>query len=151
MQHVVDLVRELVHTYDTCNPIDIARCKGIQIEYDIYEETKGYFVKVIKYKYIVVNQRLNEFLALFVIAHELCHALIHHENNHVMKYEKGIYHTESHDTFISNDMYEREANFFAILLLHSYLRAYENDLPQELIQIISIYPNINELLKAHAI
>lgn len=139
MKHVIDLVRELVHKHGTSNPMDLAKYEDVHIEFDSYEETKGYFIKIGNIKYIVINQLLNEFLMLFVIAHELGHALMHHNNFCVMKYEKGVYLTQSHNTFISNCIYEKEANLFAIYLLKDYFEAYRADLPNELIEIIDSY------------
>ena len=53
MEYVINLVRELVTKHGTCDPIKIAKLENIKIEYDFYEETKGYFVKILEYKYIV--------------------------------------------------------------------------------------------------
>ncbi|MDA3731623.1 ImmA/IrrE family metallo-endopeptidase [Niameybacter massiliensis] len=144
MKYIRELVRELVHKHGTSNPMDLAKFENIHVEFDFYEETKGYFIKIDEIKYIVINQLLNEFLMLFVIAHELGHALMHSNNTYIMKYEKGIYHTDSHETFITNNIYEREANYFAVLLLRSYFQAYENSLPSELLEILNAYSNIKE-------
>ena len=45
MEYVINLVRELVTKHGTCDPIKIAKLENIKIEYDFYEETKGYFIK----------------------------------------------------------------------------------------------------------
>lgn len=139
MEYVINLVRELVTKHGTCDPVKIAKLENIKIEYDFYEETKGYFIKILEYKYIVINQQLNYFLALFVIAHELAHALMHSDNFLVMKYEKGVYHSTSHDVFISNCIYEKEANLFAIQLLKNYFKEYQASLPEELKDILTKY------------
>lgn len=114
---IKNIVSNLVKLHATRDPLIIAKGEGISIEYDDYDDTKGYFIKINNSKIIVVNQNLDDFMMLFVVAHELGHALLHHRNANILKFDKGMAFIHDNDLFRTNCKYEYEANLFAIELL----------------------------------
>lgn len=104
------LIEELTTTFMTRNPFEIAACLGIEIIYAPLGEVNGFYNTALGEKYIHVNQDLSENGTIFTIAHELGHALLHHNLNSA--------HLKQ-NTFFSTNKYEVEANKFAINLLIS--------------------------------
>lgn len=144
MKHTKEKALALIKKHGTSDPIKLAKLEGVEVRNKYHEETKGYFIEIFGYKYIVLNQTLNEFIYRFVAGHELYHALFHSENNKVIQFEKGISLTANHDLFQENTIYEREANFFSYYLSESFFKCYEQELPHELIEYIQ--SNIFQIL-----
>lgn len=67
----------LIKKYSTTNPYKIAKQMGIYVVYLNLKETKGFYKKILKRKYIFINENLNEFERKLVCAHELGHAILH--------------------------------------------------------------------------
>ena len=57
---------------------------GIEIKYVYYKDVKGFFSRVLKRKYIVINEKLDEYSQLVVLCHELGHALYHSSKNKLL-------------------------------------------------------------------
>ncbi|WP_053983847.1 ImmA/IrrE family metallo-endopeptidase [Niameybacter massiliensis] len=113
-------VKNLVQKYGTRSPEKIAKELKIHVKYLPYATTKGYFIKILRNKFIIVNSNLDETAQQIVLAHELGHALLHSNKTDFLKYEKGVLLTQDEDLFNSNCMYENQANKFAAeLLLHN--------------------------------
>lgn len=102
-------VRELVSEHETRDPKRIADDLGIDVLYKSYSRrTKGYFINILGYPFIVVNDTLNEGERRIVLAHELGHAVLHAN--------KDIYFIREHTLFPIGP-FEEEANLFAAELL----------------------------------
>lgn len=134
---IKNIVNRLVTLHATRNPLTIAKGEGINIEYDDYNETKGYFLKINNAKVIVINQNLDEFMMIFVAAHELGHAILHHRNADILKFDKNICFIRDDNLFKTNCKYEYEANLFAIELLKYYFS--DKIIPFELVSYIKKY------------
>lgn len=102
-------VKHLKQKYGTGNPEKLSKELHIEIirkEYSTY--TKGYFIKTLKNKFIVVNSNLDKYSQSIVLAHELGHALLHSSQD--------IYFIRE-QTLFPVGKYEVEANKFAAELL----------------------------------
>lgn len=98
----------LIRKYDTNDPFEIADHKGIVILYEDLESIYGYYNYYKRIKMIHINNNLDEKLQRFTCAHELGHAILHHDTNTTFLKSK---------TFFSTSKIEREANTFAVELL----------------------------------
>lgn len=102
-------VKNLIRKYGTINPLKIAKETGIQVIYwSFTDQAKGYSVKMLRNKFIVINSLLDDVSREVVAAHELGHAILH----------------SSCDTYCLREYtlfpigpYERQANIFAAELL----------------------------------
>jgi len=102
-------VKHLVREHETRNPQRIAEYLGIHVVYKSYSlYTKGYFIKTLRNKFIVVNNKLEEDERRIVLAHELGHAVLHSA--------KPISFIREY-TLFPVGAYEEEANIFAAELL----------------------------------
>ena len=98
----------LIRRFNTNNPFTIADHLNIIILYSDLKNTLGFFNKYKRSKFIHLNSRIPENLETFVCAHELGHAICHHDiNTPFLK----------RHTLFSTDKIEREANKFAVELL----------------------------------
>lgn len=102
-------VKHLIKEHKTRDPQKIADCLGIHVVYKSYSPyTKGYFIKTLRNKFIIVNDELDENEKKIVLAHELGHAILHAD--------KPISFIREY-TFFPIGTYEEEANIFAAELL----------------------------------
>lgn len=101
-------VKNLIEKYNTSNSYVLCERLGIEIKYVYYKDVKGFFSRVLKRKYIVINEKLDEYSQLVVLCHELEHALYHSSKNKLlMKINFFNYSLEL----------ENEANEFAAELM----------------------------------
>lgn len=70
-------VMNLIEKYNTSNPYVIAKKLGIYIMYGDLGKTKGFYKKILRKKYIFINNNLNDFEKKLVCAHELGYAILH--------------------------------------------------------------------------
>lgn len=104
-------VQNLVKKYRTRNPYELASCLNIHvISRPMHDSVHGFFDRVLKQKFIVINSKLPEHLQRQTCAHEIGHALLHKG--------WGYYFMVEH-TFFAPGRFEREANEFAWLLLYN--------------------------------
>jgi len=100
------------HIKEKCGtriPEKIAREFDIEVVKKPYTtNTKGFFIKILRNKYITVNSNLAMPCQSIVLAHELGHALLHSSQD--------IYFIREY-TFFPIGRYEIEANKFAAELL----------------------------------
>jgi len=102
-------VKHLVQKYGTRNPERLANYLGIHVFYKEYSlKTKGYFIKTLRNKFIIVNSALDEDSQRIVLAHELGHAILHSS--------EPVYFIREY-TLFPIGTYEYEANKFAAELL----------------------------------
>ncbi|SDF04003.1 protein of unknown function [Thermoanaerobacter thermohydrosulfuricus] len=102
-------VKHLIKEHETRDPQKIAEYLGINVVFKTYSvNTKGFFVKTLRNKFIVVNNRLGEDERKIVLAHELGHAVLH---------SSAPIHFIREYTLFPVGAYEEEANIFAAELL----------------------------------
>ncbi|MFA2692930.1 ImmA/IrrE family metallo-endopeptidase [Bacillus mycoides] len=94
--------------YETINPFEIARRKNIIVLFENLGETLGFYNTYKRFKFIHINNQIDEITQRFVCAHELGHALLHPKANTPFL---------RNQTFFSVDRLEIEANTFAVELL----------------------------------
>ena len=105
-------VGNLILKYDTANPYQLAKC----LKFDIYEldlppAIRGFLVRPLRRKCIVLNVALSELQKNIVLCHELGHARLHSGYGYYLSINKPYYIPCRR---------ENEANEFAIRLL-SYI------------------------------
>jgi hypothetical protein len=101
-------VKNLVEKYNTSNPYILCEKLNIEIRYFYYEGIKGFFRRILKRKYIVINEKLDEYSKLVVLCHELGHAIYHSSKNKLLM---------KINFFNYNSELENEANEFAAELM----------------------------------
>ncbi|EOW9529611.1 ImmA/IrrE family metallo-endopeptidase [Bacillus cytotoxicus] len=105
---IKEFVLYITKKYETTNPFEIARQKEIIVLYDDLGNTLGFYNTYKRFKFIHINNQIDEITQRFVCAHELGHALLHPKSNTPFLRKK---------TFYSVDRLEIEANTFAVELL----------------------------------
>lgn len=102
-------VKHLVKKYGTRCPLRLSKYLDINVIHKKYQpHTKGYYIKILRNKYIVVNSILDECSQTIVLAHELGHAVLHSSEPICFIREYTLFPT---------GRYEIEANKFAAELL----------------------------------
>jgi len=99
---------KIVKKHGTTNPFEIAKRKDIIVLFEDLGNTLGFYNTYKRFKFIHINNRIDETTQRFVCAHELGHALLHPKANTPFLRNK---------TFFSVDRLEIEANTFAVELL----------------------------------
>ena len=108
-EYIQKLVRELIQTYQTRDPAQIAKELHISIKYADIGSLKGLYTSILGEKFIIINQALSEEQQRLVLAHELGHDRLHrHFIDNVLQ-ETLLYDMTSQP--------EHEANLFASELL----------------------------------
>ncbi|MDA2120072.1 ImmA/IrrE family metallo-endopeptidase [Bacillus cereus] len=116
---IKEYVLNIVAKYQTIDPFEIARQKNIIVLFEDLGNTLGFYNTYKRFKFIHINNQINETTQRFVCAHELGHALLHPKANTPFL---------RNQTFFSVDRLEIEANTFAVelLLTDEMIFAYEN-------------------------
>ena len=128
-------VKNLVEKYNTSNPYILCEKLNIEIRYFYYEDIKGFFRKVLRRKYIIINEKLDEYSQLVVLCHELGHAIYHSSKNKLlMKINFLNYVPEL----------EKEANEFAIELMK-----YQNEVSFEVARDCDLGLQLLEEMKTY--
>lgn len=105
-------VKNLVSTYNTRDPLRIAKLKGIDVEFYDLGEIKGCYKKILGNKFIGINDTMDEFSTLITLAHELGHDVLLHST-------KQIQLMKDYVLLPKDNIIEIQANkFVAELLLH---------------------------------
>lgn len=106
--HIDKLISKLINTHGTNDPFKIARYLDIEVIDWPLNEVMGLYSKLIRQKFIFLNEDLALYERKFVCAHELGHALLHPDSNtpKLTRY-----------SFRSELKVEREANYFGTNLL----------------------------------
>ncbi|MCX2825296.1 ImmA/IrrE family metallo-endopeptidase [Bacillus pseudomycoides] len=105
---IKEYVLNIAKKYGTTNPFEIARQKNIYVLYEDLGNTLGFYNTYKRFKFIHINNQIEETTQRFVCAHELGHALLHPKANTPFL---------RNQTFFSVDRLEIEANTFAVELL----------------------------------
>ena len=128
-------VKNLVEKYNTSNPYILCEKLNIEIRYFYYEDIKGFFKKVLRRKYIIINEKLDEYSQLVVLCHELGHAIYHSSKNKLlMKINFLNYVPEL----------EKEANEFAAELMK-----YQNEVSFEVARDCDLGLQVLEEMKRY--
>ncbi|WP_249711502.1 ImmA/IrrE family metallo-endopeptidase [Bacillus cereus] len=116
---IKEYVLNIVAKYQTIDPFEIARQKNITVLYADLGNTLGFYNTYKRFKFIHINNQIDETIQRFVCAHELGHAVLHPKANTPFLRNK---------TFFSVDRLEIEANTFAVelLLTDEMISAYED-------------------------
>lgn len=112
-------VRNLIEKYNTRNPYKLCEKLDITIKYTDLGDIKGYFKKVLRNKYIVINENLDEYSKKIVLCHELGHALMHSSKKILLMKENFYRYTPE---------LENEANQFAAEILANQYEVISYDL-----------------------
>lgn len=108
--NVKDVVKNTIKKCGTSNPYHIADFLGLHINRCELGEIRGYYYKSYRIKHIVLNWNLSKEDELFVLSHEIGHAIMHPDANTPFLKE---------NTYLSVKKLEIEANKFAMELLVS--------------------------------
>ncbi len=105
---IKECVLKIVKKHGTTNPFEIAKRKNIIVLFEDLGNTLGFYNTYKRFKFIHINNQINETIQRFVCAHELGHAVLHPKANTPFL---------RNQTFFSVDRLEIEANTFAVELL----------------------------------
>ena len=108
MNWIMERLEREIKKAKTNNPFEIAKHKNIIIRYFPLGNTLGFYMKNVRQQVITINCDIDEYLMMFVCAHELGHAILHPNESTPFLHK---------NTFFSKDKIEREANEFAVNLL----------------------------------
>ncbi len=111
---------------------------NINIFYMELGEIKGYYKKVLKNKYIVINDNLDDYSKKIVLCHEMGHAILH--------CNKKINFLKNNFLYYSNEL-ENEANEFAAELLSRQYEILNDELIKECRLGITFLEEIKKLLE----
>lgn len=117
-KEILKLINDLHFEFGTKNPLRLCKSLGIDIV-SANIEMKGLYTEVFSSKLIIIQNLLEDFAKLFVIGHELFHALEH-------DCEQIRFFREC--TSFKTNIYEEEANFFATQLLGDYIPCYQDEI-----------------------
>ncbi|AJQ60527.1 putative immunity region protein 2 [Bacillus thuringiensis serovar morrisoni str. 4AA1] len=105
---IKEYILKIVKKHGTTNPFEIAKRKNIIVLFEDLGNTLGFYNTYKRFKFIHINNKIDEFTQRFVCAHELGHAVLHPKANTPFL---------RNQTFFSVDRLEIEANTFAVELL----------------------------------
>lgn len=105
---IKDYVINIAQEHETTDPFKIARQKDIIVLFENLGNTLGFYSTYKRFKFIHINNEIDEITQRFVCAHELGHAVLHPKSNTPFL---------RNQTFFSVDRLEVEANTFAVELL----------------------------------
>lgn len=128
-------VKNLIEKYNTSNPYLLCKKLNIEIKYSCFKDIKGFFRRILRRKYIVINENLDEYSRLVVLCHELGHALYHSSKNTLLMKNNFLCYTPE---------LENEANEFGAELMKyqeevSYETARDCDLGLQLLEEMKKY------------
>jgi Zn-dependent peptidase ImmA (M78 family) len=68
---------KLIKTYETNDPFKVAEYLGIDLKYKEVQHLKGFYTYILRNRYIVINDSIDEISAKIVCAHEIGHDRFH--------------------------------------------------------------------------
>ena len=106
------IIPRLIRKYKTNDPFKIAAGLNIIIRFASFDDgTRGLYYRVLRRRFIVIHEGLDEYWQRFICAHELAHDRLHPGLSRFWLDEQS---------FRNPGKYERQANRFAIKLLTAY-------------------------------
>lgn len=127
--HIDKIISKLIKIYGTNDPFKIAKYLDIEVIDWSLKEVMGLYTKLIRQKFIFLNENLEVYEREFVCAHELGHALLHPDSNTPKL---------TRNSLISEIKVEREANYFGTNLLIRGTHQWELENPTN-IEILKYY------------
>ncbi|MBQ2664664.1 MAG: ImmA/IrrE family metallo-endopeptidase [Alphaproteobacteria bacterium] len=110
-QGIYSIANNLIQSYGTQNPMEIASSSGIYVaSVDYFKHLLGLYICRMDLRSIFLNNRMDPYLTRIVAAHELGHDLLHRD----IAVIDGL---QDFDLFRINNAIEYEANAFAAHLL----------------------------------
>ncbi|HHT66260.1 MAG TPA: ImmA/IrrE family metallo-endopeptidase [Clostridiales bacterium] len=110
IENICREVSRLIHRYDERDPWKLAEAMGIIVDELPMGKTpnscKGFFLYQSRKKHITINSDLPENIRRIILAHEMGHAVLHHEAARM-----GAFHDFA--LYDSSSQMEYEANLFA--------------------------------------
>jgi Zn-dependent peptidase ImmA (M78 family) len=100
----------LIKTYETNDPFKIAEYLGINLKYEKLQRLKGFYTYILRNRYIVINNNIDDISAKLVCAHEIGHDRFHRGLGINMFQDKLC-------VSLKTSIPEMEANFFAAEIL----------------------------------
>lgn len=67
----------LINTYESNDPFKVAEYLGIDLRYKKIQHLKGFYTYILRNRYIVINDNIDEISARIVCAHEIGHDRFH--------------------------------------------------------------------------
>lgn len=129
-------VDSLIKKYETNNPFLLCKYLKITVLFLELGKTKGYFKKILRKKFIIINKNLSQFERKIVCAHELAHAILHSSNDMKFMLDNNV--------MCKRNILEIEANtFVAELLFDEYSTEYEDklDIDIEVLEQLKLLKN----------
>ena len=117
-KEILKLINDLHFEFGTKNPIRLCNGLGIDVV-SANIEMKGLYTEVFSSKLIIIQNLLDGFAKLFVVGHELFHAL-EHDCKQVRFFREC--------TGFKTNIYEEEANFFATHLLEDCISFHQDEI-----------------------
>lgn len=135
--YIKELVQKYVNKYNTRNPFSLASILGIEVQIGT-PGCAGCYMFLKNHRYIFLDQNLNEYEMLQVMAHELGHAIMHRKQNCYFIRNK---------TLLLNSKTEKEANCFAAELLigDDIILEYQNYTTSQLSRLLGYEEKLIEL------
>jgi Predicted Zn peptidase len=116
---VDDEIKKLVRRFKTTDPFKIAEGLNILIRYADFEgEIRGFYYRLLRRRFIVLDSGLDWYWRRIVCAHELGHDRLHPGVSRFWVDEQS---------FRNMGKYERQANLFALKLLTYGEEIFENE------------------------
>lgn len=109
---IIELANELIDEAESCDPRAICSHLGITINVGDLQELYATFHLCMNHKIISLNNRLQSLDKVFVLSHELKHALTESDDDSMMISDYFVH---------QNSLHENEANFFASYILLRYV------------------------------
>ncbi|HDR4908772.1 TPA: ImmA/IrrE family metallo-endopeptidase [Bacillus cereus] len=78
---IKEYVLKIVEKHGTTNPFEIAKRKNIIVLFEDLGNTLGFYNTYKRFKFIHINNKIDEITQRFVCAHELGHAVLHPKAN----------------------------------------------------------------------
>lgn len=134
-----EIATKLVKRHKTNCPYTIANNLNINVSFeDLGDDTRGFYYRVLRRRYICIHKDLSDEWKRFVCAHELGHDRLH----------KGVsqFFVDEHSFFLPGKL-ERQANEFAVNLLLHGVTLEENDTVSSLLARTGIPYEMKDYIK----
>ena len=126
-------VNNLKKRWGTSDPFKICKYLKIQVRYYNLGEVKGFYKKVLRKKFIIINENLSSLDKKIICAHELGHCLLHSS--------RDVQNLLEYGNFEKYSIFEDEANEFAAHLLidNNFNEYYKSCIKSDLLEELKYY------------